>query len=137
MAKNIKQGGLNLPVSRVGVVTTSPASPLSGGACLFGTLPGVAEGDMDAATSITIMNLDCIAELVVQGVNAGGNVAVTAGDIVYASAADPVVLSKVNTGVRFGIALGNALVDNGADTRTGQLVASGNTTTTIRVLVGH
>lgn len=137
MAKNIRQGGVNQPVTRVGVQTTFPTSPVSGGACLFGQLPGVAEIDKDATTLITTLNLDCIAELVVQGVNAGGNVAVTAGDIIYASAADPVVLSKVATGIRFGIAFGNALTDNSADIRTGTLVVSGVTTTTIRVLVGH
>jgi hypothetical protein len=137
MAKNIKQGSLNIPIGHVGVQTTYPTSPASGDPCLFGQTPGVAEYNM-GANNITVINLDCIAELVVQGkTNSAANVAVTAGDVIYASQADPVVLSKDTTGVRFGIAFGNALTDTGADTRTGQLVASGNTTTTIRVLVGH
>lgn len=137
MAKNIRQGSVNLPVTRVGVIPTFPTVAIDGGMTLFGQLAGVAESTADALNGIVPLNLDCIAELVVQGVNGGGNVTVVAGDIVYASLADPVVCSKVATGVRVGIAFGNALTDTGADTRTGTLVASGNTTTTIRVLVGH
>ena len=133
MAKNIRQGGFQA-VTRIGIVADYPTSPASGGVALCGQLAGVAEGIKDA-NNITVINLDCVAELPVLGSN-GSNVAVTAGDVIYASQADPVVLSKTTSGIKVGIAFGNALTDNSADTRTGTLVASG-ATTTIRVLVGH
>ncbi len=135
MAKNIRQGSINQSVNRIGCIPTYPTVVLNGGACVFGDIAGVAEGIADPVSLKTTVVLDCIAELVVQGVNGSGNVAVTAGDKLYASKADPVVISKITTGVPVGIALGNALTDGGLDTVTGTLVTSGATTTTIRVLV--
>lgn len=135
MAKNIYQGGLNLPVTRIGVVATDPASPTSGSPCRFGSkVVGVAEGDMDSTTSITVLNTDCIAELSVKAVDGGGNSAVAAGDVLYYVDGDTPKLSKKTSGVAFGIAYGNALTDNGADTRTGTLITAGQTAN-IRVLV--
>lgn len=135
MAKNILQGGLNLPVTRLSFAVTDPASPKSGDPCRFGTkVVGVAEGDMDAGTSLTTMNIDCVASLSVKAVDGAGNSAVTAGDLLYYMDADTPKLSKKNTGVPFGIAYGNDLTDGGLDTRTGTLIAAGSTAN-IRVLV--
>lgn len=145
MARNIVQGGLNLPLVNVGMVVTVPATntttvvPKSGTACLAGRIPGVAEGDVDTDTSITTLNTNCIAELAVQGVNNSGvsgadaNSAVAVGDLIYMGADG--VLSKRTTGTPFGTAFGSSLSSGGADTRTGTVVSAG-ATTTIRVWVG-
>lgn len=136
MAKNIRQGGGNEPVNRVGLAVTDPASPLSGDVCRWGGLVGIAEITMDANTLITTINLDCIAEVPVKGIDAGGNVAVAAGEKLYYTDADTPKLSKKATGTFAGYAFGNALTDGGPDIRSGQLVASAGTAT-IRVLFGH
>lgn len=147
MATNIRQGGNNEPLIRVGMVVTVPTTntttviPKSGTACLAGNIPGVAEADVDVVTGITTLNTNCIAEFVVEGVDASGtsgadaNVAVAAHDRIYIGSDG--VLSKRATGTLFGTAFGNSL-DNatGLDTRTGTLVSSGATTTKIRVWVG-
>lgn len=136
MAKNIRQGELGKGIFRLGVIATSPASPVSGDPVRWGSLVGVAEVDMDPVTSITNINTNCIAELNVQGVDQSGNSAVAASDKIYYTDGDTVKLSKKNTGFLFGIAYGNALTDGGPDTRSGTLVASANAGTKIRVLVG-
>ena len=134
MAKNIRQGGNNQPITRLGVICTDPASPVSGDPVRFGTIVGVADVNEDATTGKTTIETDCIAELAVKGVDGSGNVAVNAGDKIYYVDADAPKLSKKATGTPFGIAYGNALTDNGVEVLSGQLVASG-ATTTIRVLV--
>lgn len=136
MAKNIRQGALDRGICRLGVVATDPASPTSGQPVRFGTVVGVAEADMDATTSKTPTNLDCIAELSVKGVDGSGNILVAAGDKIYYVDADTPKLSKKTTGTPFGIAYGNALTDGGLDTISGTLISSGSTAT-IRVLVGN
>lgn len=135
MATNIRQGGNNQPVLRMGVVCTDPASPVANDPVRFGRVPGVAETTMDAATSLTTILTGCIAELSVKGVDSSGNSAVNAGDNIYYQDGDtPKLSKKATSGTLYGVAFGNALTDGGLDTRTGQLVASAGTAT-IRVLV--
>jgi hypothetical protein len=136
VAKNIRQGDLGKGVTRVAVTPTDPATPASGDPVRWGFVPGVAEGAADAITGFVTVNLECIAELSVKGVDGSGNSAVAAGDKIYYVDADTPKLSKKATGTFFGYAFGNALTDGGADTKTGTLVSSA-ATTTIRVLIGR
>ncbi|SRR6266851_5701215 len=145
MAKNIKMGGINQHVVVVDLFVTTPTTnvtpgsvaPVSGTPVLANRVPGIAEGDVDLLTSLTPVNTACVAEIAVAGTNAAGNIAVSVGDALYLDAATGVV-SKNATKTPFGWAFGNALDTGnnlGTDTRTGQVVASG-ATTTIRVWVG-
>lgn len=140
MAKNIIMGELGKRVPNVAMSVTSPTTdgpngvPASGAPCAAGSIPGIAEGVVDPTSLLTVLNHDCIAEIPVVGANGGGNVAVSAGDLLYISAAG--VVNKVTTGVKFGTAFAKAQGSNTLNpTRTGQLVASG-ATTTIQVWVG-
>jgi hypothetical protein len=145
MAKNIKMGGINQPVIVVDLFVTTPATnivlatlaPKSGTPVLCNRIPGIAEGDVEPTTSLTPVNISCVAEVAVVGTNAGGNSAVSVGDQIFMDPATG-ILSKNATGVLFGWAFGNSLElvnPTGIDTRTGQIVAGG-ATTTIRVWVG-
>lgn len=136
MAKNIIQGQLGVPVCMIRVQCTLPASPVSGDPVLFGNVPGVAENTMDATTSLTTMNISCIAELNVSGVDGSGNSAVAAGDKLYYVTGDTIKISKKTTGIFFGTAFGSKLSAGGTDVKTGTLVASG-AAGVIRVLVGR
>jgi hypothetical protein len=89
----------------------------------------------DSVSGLTVIDTNCIAELQVNGVNAGGNSAVAAGDAIYFLSTDAIPLSKKNTGVQFGVAFGSSILNGGADVRTGTLIASG-ANGTIRVWVG-
>jgi predicted RecA/RadA family phage recombinase len=128
MAKNvIFEEGDNLSV-----ICTQPASPVSGDPVLFGDLPGVAITSMggggNAATK-TSVQFEGVVEVSVKGVNAGGNSAVAAGDVIYYVAGDTPPLSKKATGVRYGVAMG-------LPTQTGNLITAGSTAT-IRVRIGY
>lgn len=140
MAKNIIQGELGQPIHIIALPVTSPTTdgpngiPVSGAACAAGNIPGVAETGVDPVSLFTTLNTNCLAELAVLGQNGGGNVAVTAGDLLYIGATG--VVSKIATGVKFGTAIGKATNPSlFTNTRTGTLVASG-ATTTILVWVG-
>jgi len=85
-------------------VTPTNGGATSGAPGLLGQLGFVAETDVRTDGTVTgafagVYNLS------VKGVDAGGNSAVAAGDIIYYVTADTPKLSKKNTGVRFGIAL--------------------------------
>lgn len=146
MAKNIIMGQLNQPIVTVDLlVTISPettaANAKSGDPVIAtGNIPGVAENDYDSVTGFTPVNTHCIAELVVNGITAGGgNAAISAGDGLYMQTNGTIDKNSSGTGaVKFGTAFGNAISTSatGVDTRSGVLVASGSTTTTIRVWVG-
>lgn len=138
MAKNIIMGELGRRVPNVAMAVTSPTTttlvPVSGAPCAAGRIPGVAEANVDPVTGLTVLNHDCVAEHPVVGVNGAGNVAVSAGDLLYLTAAG--VINKVTTGTPYGTAFGAAQGANTLNpTRSGQLVASG-ATTTIQVWVG-
>lgn len=116
MAKNRRYAKGN----QLAVACTHPATPTSGDPVLYGQLPGVAltNEHSDGTTSV---QFDGVFDLSVKGVNGSGNSAVAEGDVLYYVSADTPVLSKKDTGVRFGIAMG--------------AVASG-ATTTIPVRIG-
>lgn len=100
---------------------TAPTTPASGDPCVFGQVPGVALTAEDADGNTTI-DTGGVYALSVKGINASGNAAVAAGDIVYYTSGDTPPLSVKATGVRFGYAM--AAVTSGA-------------TTTINVKVGY
>ncbi|MDP9326505.1 MAG: DUF2190 family protein [Candidatus Dormibacteraeota bacterium] len=81
---------LSLPI-------TFPAAPASGDPVFCGSIPGVALSPKDAAGNC-VMDMEGVYNLTVTG-------ACNAGDIIYGTGASPVVLSTVNTGIRFGYAL--------------------------------
>ena len=131
MAKNMRRSsGDELPV-----VCTAPTTPVSGDPVVYGQRPGVALTDESAAdtaisgnpTGFTSVKFSGVFDLSVKGIDGVGNSAVAAGDILYYTAGDTPPLSKKATGVRFGYA---------GDGQTGNLVASG-ATTTIPVTIGY
>ena len=90
---------------QLSLVPTDPANPASGDPVVVGQLGGVALTGRRSDGTVTIA-LDGVFELPVRGVDGAGNSAVAVGDIVFYVAADTPKLSKKNTGVRFGYALG-------------------------------
>lgn len=136
MALNITGGQLDFNVKNLKCVPTSPATPASGDPCVFNNIAGVAETAQDT-DGLTLINTNCMADLLVDGVDQSGNSAVAAGDTIYYTSGDTIKLSKKNTGVKFGTAISSAVLTTvGALTRTGTLVASGNHVTIISVWVG-
>ncbi len=98
-----------------------------------GSVPGVALDDADSNGN-TRMQIDGIFDLLVGGVDSSGtsgadaNVAVNGGDILYFAQGKTPPVSKRAGGVRFGYAVGDTGVE---------LVASGATTTVIKVQIGY
>lgn len=103
------------------VAVTHPTSPKSGDPVRYGQRPGVALTDENSAGRTTVQ-FEGEATLSVKAVDTSGNSAVAEGDILYYVDADTPVLSKKNTGVRFGYA--------GAAVTGGQ-------TATINVVIGY
>ena len=99
-----------------------PGSAKSGDPAMAGQIPGVMAGDA-ALDGTGVLFTDGIFTLNVQGVDQSGNSAVVPGQILFFTVADSVKLSKKNTGIRFGYALGS--------------VASGNAGTKIPVQLGY
>jgi hypothetical protein len=140
MAKNILQPAIGQTLGKIGIQATDPASPKSGQSSRVGSIHGIAEVDMDANTNLTTVNIDCIAEISVHAIIAGpANSAVAAGDVLYRTdgqvdgSGNP-MFDKVNTGVKVGYAFGSKISAGGADVRTGNLVAAGQTAI-IRVMI--
>ncbi len=102
------------------VVSNPAAGAADGQACLVGQMPAVALA-ASGAGGVTQVDAAGVYNLPVHGVNAGGNVAVAVGDLIYYDTGTD-TLSKLATGVRYGYALG--------------AVASG-ATTTIPVKLGY
>lgn len=103
------------------LAATDPATPASGDPVIIGQLPAVAE-TAERTDGTTSVYTEGAFNLSVKGVDGGGNSAVAVGDIIYYVTADTPKLSKKNTGVRFGYALGT--------------VGSGSTAT-IAVKIGY
>lgn len=96
------------PGYNISVVASYPTSPVSGGVCIYGNLTGIAEIDKNATTGETTVNFGpWIADLPVTA-SIG---AIAKGDPLFASKADPVVVSNTSAGVFLGYA--NEAVDNG------------------------
>jgi len=89
---------------RLAVACTDPATPASGDPCRVGQITGVALV-AEGSDGITTMTTEGVYLLSVKGVNAGGNVAIAAGDVVFYVDADTPKLSAKIAGVRFGYAL--------------------------------
>ena len=97
------------PGYNISVVASYPASPVSGGVCIYGDLAGIAEIDENATTGETTVNFGpWIADLSVTG-SIG---AIAKGAPLFASKATTVVISNNSAGVFLGYA--NEAVDNGA-----------------------
>jgi predicted RecA/RadA family phage recombinase len=118
MAKNRVLGQSNKRISNVGVT----ASSVSGAPMVVGQLPCVLLTNADSGNK-AIVQLDGVWTMLVNGVDQSGNSAVAVGDILYYTAGDTIKLSKKNTGIRWGYALGT--------------VPSGNSTTSIPAQVGY
>lgn len=121
--QNFVQDGKNLTLvesTLVHVDSSGTADGLAnaGDAVVQGTITGVALVDATASTDSIAVATEGVYNLPVQGKDSGGNAAVASGDKVYIASATG-ILSKDNTGVLYGKALG--------------AVASGNTTTSIDV----
>ncbi|MDD4453675.1 MAG: hypothetical protein PHZ06_12700 [Proteiniphilum sp.] len=98
------------PGYNISVVASYPASPVSGGVCIYGDLAGIAKIDENATTGETTVNFGpWIADLSVTDSNTGG---IAKGAPLFASKATPVVISNDSTGVFLGYA--NEAVDDGA-----------------------
>lgn len=106
---------------QLNLVCTDPATPVSGDPVLVGQIPGVALTN-ERADGTTSVDTEGIYRLSVKGVNAGGNLAIAPGDLVYYVTADTPKLSGKVAGVRFGYALD---------------AVTGGATTTIRVKLGY
>lgn len=117
MAKNIiyNRG------DRLAVACTDPATPVSGDPVVYGQLPGIALTS-EAGTGLTSVQFCGVATFPVKGVDGGGNAAVAEGDALFYVAADTPKLSKKNTGVRYGVAMGTV---------------TGGATSTINVRIGY
>ncbi len=90
---------------RLSLAATDPATPAAGDPVVVGQLPGVALTAEDAAGN-TSVDLGGVYNLSVKGVDGAGNSPVAVGDLLYYVTADTPKLSKKNTGVRYGYALG-------------------------------
>ena len=94
---------------QLNLACTDPAAPVSGDPVRIGQIVGVAvtnEGDGGNATGETTVATQGVFELSVKGVDGVGNSAVAIGDKLYYVDADTPKLSKKNTGVLFGKAIG-------------------------------
>lgn len=78
---------------------------LAGAPVVRGQIPGVLVNNASSA-GVGVMARDGIWTISVKGIDQSGNSAVVPGDILYFTAADTPPVSKKNTGVRFGYALG-------------------------------
>jgi len=99
---------------RLSVPCTYPATPASGDPVIFGDLPGVAIGAEDT-DGLTVVQFEGVADVSVKAIDGGGNSAVASGDVIYYVDGDTPVLSKKNTGVRYGLAL-EAITAGATDT---------------------
>ncbi len=84
---------------------TDPATPASGDPVLCGQIPGVCLVNENADGEATCA-LNGAFNLSVKGIDQSGNSAVAKGDAIYYVTGDTPKLSKKNTGVLFGYALG-------------------------------
>lgn len=90
---------------KLALAATDPTTPASGDPVIVGQIPGVALTNERTAGD-TSVDTEGVYDLSVKGIDGGGNSAVAVGDILFYVAADTPKLSKKNTGVRYGYALG-------------------------------
>ena len=129
-AQNCKYSPNELFLAQTAARTSN--EPISGDPCVMGELPGVALENADSNGRV-VAQLDGIFDLLVAGIDSSGvsgadaNVHVLGGDKIYFDETKTPPLSKRAGGIPFGYAVGDSGV---------QLVAAGNTATTIPVQVG-
>lgn len=100
MAKNRRYADMNVTRG-----LTVPSGVVSGDPVVSGFIPGVAVINRASDGKATVQ-LDGVYDLSVKGIDQSGNSAVAEGDIIYYVSGDTPKLSKKNTGVPFGRALG-------------------------------
>jgi hypothetical protein len=83
------------------VVVSYPASPVSGGVCLYGNLAGIALTDERTDGGTTVDFGPFVVDISVTDSETGG---IAKGDSIFASQATPIVMSNDSTGVFFGYA---------------------------------
>ncbi len=93
------------------VICSYPTTPAAGGVVIYGDLCGIAEGDEDTDGYTVVRFGPWVGDLEVTDVNTGG---IAVGAPLFASKANPIVLSNLATGVFFGWA--NEVVLTGATT---------------------
>lgn len=104
----------------------------SGAPFAVGRMVGVCNIDADGTTNVASVDFHGgVYEFIVDGVNQSGNSAVVVGDDVYFVTGDTIKMSKKNTGVLAGVAIGTAANPSPAAGTT--LVASANHVTKILV----
>lgn len=108
---------------QLGAWVPSSGGVNSGDPARVGKVCGVSLNGV-ATDGTIVLDRRGVYSLNVQGVDQGGNSAVAPGDEIFYTDADPVKLSKKNTGTHFGWAA------------PGGVVATGVTTTSIPVIVG-
>jgi hypothetical protein len=102
------------------VICSYPTTPASGGVVIYGDLCGIAEGDEDTVSGETVVRFGpWVGDLEVTDVNTGG---IAVGAPLFASKANPIVLSNLASGVFFGWA--NEVVTTGA-TATIEVIKAG------------
>jgi len=101
------------------IVASYPTTPASGGVVIYGDLCGVAEGDEDSDGYTVTRFGPWVGDLSVTDINTGG---IAVGAPLFASKANPVVLSNLATGVFFGWA--NEVVGDGL-TATIEVIKAG------------
>lgn len=112
------------------IACTHPATPAANDPVIAGRLPGVCLVDEDAA-GISVISLEGVFALTVKAIDGSGNSAVATGDKIYYVSANTPPLSKVATGVPFGVAYRK---DTG--TREQGTLISAGATAVIQVAVG-
>ncbi len=130
MAKNLafrESGFINQSVT-----CTHPTTPASGDPVRYGDMVGVAQTAEDAA-GLTTVAFDGVWLLSVKGVNAGGNVAVAAGDALYYVDADTPPISKKKTGYLIGNAVEAVVTGVAAGVYTGAITSGATATIPVRL----
>jgi len=93
------------PATHMELILTDPASPISGDACRFGAVTGLALIDEKTDGKTTVHIGTFVADLSVKAINDSGNSAVALGDHLFYVDADTPKISKKSSGYFYGFAL--------------------------------
>ena len=116
------------------VTCSHPPTPTSGAPVRYGDMVGVALTAEDSAGLTTVdFTPGNVYLLSVKGVNAGGNVAVAAGDALYYVDGDTPVLSKKKTGYLAGNAVEAVVTGVSAGVYTGAITSGATATIPVRL----
>lgn len=92
----------NSPLS---VTVSNPTTPAAGDPVRWGAKAGVAVGDEDTGTGMTVVDFRGVYELSVKGIDGSGNSTVSVGDALYYVDGDTPHVSKKATGTLIGHAM--------------------------------